>query len=58
MDATGDSTLLGMKLAQGLDDFGGDRKAAGAVPRINQFTAGGNIEHARGAFDEFGFNAE
>ena len=47
-----------MKLAQSLEDFGGGRKAAGAVPRINQFTAGSNIEHAGGPFDELGFNTE
>ena len=58
MDAPGDWPLRRQKLAQSLDDFGGGRKAAGAVPRINQFTAGGNIEHAGGPFDELGLNAE
>ena len=58
MDAPGDWPLRRRKFVQSLDDFGGGRKAAGAVPRINQFTARGNIEHASSAFDEVGFNAD
>jgi len=58
MDAPGDWPLRRRKFVQSLDDFGGGRKAAGAVPRINQCTAGSNIEHAGGPFDELAFNTE
>ena len=58
MDPPGDWPLRRRKLAQSLDDFGGGRKAAGAVPRINEFAAGSDIEHAGASLDEFGFTAE